>query len=70
VDSVQIHQVGNEWILLRTTRHKRGSLVSWIADTSGETSMGACKLEEGIEKPYSDILAHTPELCKSIPSNQ
>jgi hypothetical protein len=44
--------------------------VSWIADTSGETSMGACKLEEGIEKPYSDILAHTPELCKSIPSNQ
>jgi hypothetical protein len=28
------------------------------------------KLEEAIEKPCSDILAHTPELCKVIPSDQ
>jgi hypothetical protein len=28
------------------------------------------KLEEAIEKPCSDILAHTPEVCKSIPSDQ
>jgi hypothetical protein len=26
-----------------------------------------CKLEEAIEKPCSDILAHTPEVCKGIP---
>jgi hypothetical protein len=26
-----------EWTLMRTTWHKRGPLVSWIADTSGET---------------------------------
>jgi hypothetical protein len=28
------------------------------------------KLEEAIEKPCSDILAHTPEVCKGIPSDQ
>jgi hypothetical protein len=28
------------------------------------------KLEEAIEKPHSDILAHTPEVCKGIPSDQ
>jgi hypothetical protein len=25
-----------------------------------------CKLEEAIEKPYSVILAHTPEVCKIL----
>jgi hypothetical protein len=28
------------------------------------------KLEEAIEKPCSDILAHTPEVCRGIPSDQ
>jgi hypothetical protein len=29
-----------------------------------------CKLEEAIEKPCSDILAHTSEVCKGTPSDQ
>jgi hypothetical protein len=29
-----------------------------------------CKLEEAIEKPCSDILAHTPEVCKGTPPDQ
>jgi hypothetical protein len=29
-----------------------------------------CKLEEAIETPCSDILAHTPEMCKGTPSDQ
>jgi hypothetical protein len=29
-----------------------------------------CKLEESIKKPCSDILAHTLEVCKGIPSDQ
>jgi hypothetical protein len=29
-----------------------------------------CKLEEAIEKPCNHILAHTPEVCKGIPSDQ
>jgi hypothetical protein len=28
------------------------------------------KLEEAFEKPCSDILAHTPEVCKGIPLDQ
>jgi hypothetical protein len=28
------------------------------------------KLEEAIEQPCSDILAHTPEVCKGTPSDQ
>jgi hypothetical protein len=28
------------------------------------------KLDEAIEKPYSDILAHTPEVRKGFPSDQ
>jgi hypothetical protein len=28
------------------------------------------KLEEAIEKPCSDILAHAPEVCKGIMSDQ
>jgi hypothetical protein len=67
VDSLRIHLVGNEWVkewtLLRTTRHKREPLVIWT-DTSGETSLGMIKLEEGIEKPCSDVLAHTRKCVK------
>jgi hypothetical protein len=29
-----------------------------------------CKLEEAIEKPWTDILAHTLEVCKGIPSDE
>jgi hypothetical protein len=73
VESLQIRLVGNEWekecTLLRTTRRKRGPLVIWT-NTSSEISAGMVKLEEAIEKPCSYILAHTPEVCKHIPSNQ
>jgi hypothetical protein len=29
-----------------------------------------CKLDEAIQKPCSDALAHTPEVCKGILSDQ
>jgi hypothetical protein len=67
VDSLVIRLVGNawvrEWTLLRTTRCKRGPLVIWT-DTSGETSAGTLQTRETIEQPCSDVLAHTPEVCK------
>jgi hypothetical protein len=67
-----IRLVGNEWVnewtLLRTTHHKRGPLVIWT-NTSGETSAGTIKLGEAIEKSYSDVLTHTPEVCNGIPSD-
>ena len=33
----------------------------------GETSVGKCILGDSLEKPRSDLLAHTPEVCK-VPS--
>jgi hypothetical protein len=43
--------------LLQTTWHKRGPLVgSWTTGSSGETSVGTCKLDEAIEKSCSDLL--------------
>jgi hypothetical protein len=73
VDSLRIHPVGNElvkeWTLLRTTWCKKGPLVIWT-DTSGETSAGTVKLGKAIEKPYNDVLAHTPKVCKDIPLDQ
>jgi hypothetical protein len=67
VDSLGIRLVGNEWVrewtLLRTTRCKRGPLVIWT-DTSSETLRVRCKLGKTIEQPCSDVLAHTPEMCK------
>jgi hypothetical protein len=67
VDSLGIRLVGNEWVrewtLLRTTRCKSGPLVIWT-DTSGETSVGTLQTRETIEQPCSDVLAHTPEVCK------
>jgi hypothetical protein len=58
-----------EWTLQRTIRRKRGPLVI-CTDTFGETSVGMVKLGEAIEKPCSDVLTHTPEVCKGIPSDQ
>jgi hypothetical protein len=43
---------------------------SWTANTSDETSVGTRKLVEAIEKRYSDVLAHTPEVCKDTSSDQ
>jgi hypothetical protein len=67
VDSLGILLVGNDWVmewtLLRTTRYKRGPLVIWT-DTSSETSAGTLQTRENIEQPCSDVLAHTPEVCK------
>jgi hypothetical protein len=37
--------------------------VIWT-DTSGETSAGTRQTMETIEQPCSDVLAHTPEVCK------
>jgi hypothetical protein len=67
VDSLGICLVGNEWVkegtLLRTTWCKRGPLVIWTY-TSDETQRVCCKLGETIEQPCSDVLAHTPKVCK------
>jgi hypothetical protein len=67
VDSLGIRLVGNEWVrewtLLRTTRRKRRHLVIWT-DTSDETSTGTLQTRETIEQPCSNVLAHTPTVCK------
>jgi hypothetical protein len=67
VDTLRIHLVGNEWVcewtLLRTTMHKRGSLVIWT-NTSSETSSGMVKLGEAIEKPSSDLLTSHQRMCE------
>jgi hypothetical protein len=39
-------------------------------DTSIETSVGTVKFREATEKPCSDVLAHTVEVCKGILSDQ
>jgi hypothetical protein len=69
VNSLQIRLDGNErvkeWTLLRTTQCRRGPLVISI-DTSIETSVGTVKFREATEKPCSDVLAHTVEVCKGI----
>jgi hypothetical protein len=74
MDSLRIRLVGNEWVkewtLLRTTRHKRGALGGSGLTPLVKPQRVRCKLEEAIEKPYSDILAHTPEVCKCTPSDQ
>jgi hypothetical protein len=44
--------------------------VSWIANTSSETSVCTHKLEEIIEKLCSDVLEHTLDVCKGILSDQ
>jgi hypothetical protein len=38
-------------------------------DTSGETSAGTLQLGKTIEQPCSDVLAHTPEMCKGTHLN-
>jgi hypothetical protein len=67
VDSIGIRLAGNEWVrectLLRTTRRKRGPLVIWT-DTSVKPQRVRGKLGKTIEQPCSDVLAHTPEVCK------
>jgi hypothetical protein len=67
VDSQRIHLAGNEWVKewipLRTTRCKRGPL---LTDTSNETLVGTVKLGEATKKPCSDVLAHILKVCKGI----
>jgi hypothetical protein len=67
VDSLGIRLDGNEWVrewtLLRTTWRKRGPLVIWT-DTSVKPQRVRGKLVKTIEQPCSDVLAHTPEVCK------
>jgi hypothetical protein len=48
-----------------TIRHKRGPWVVWLEPRpSVKPYRVRCKLEETIEQPCSDILEHTPEVCK------
>jgi hypothetical protein len=42
---------------------QEGALVIWT-DTSGETSVGMLQTRKTIEQPCSDVLAHTPKVCK------
>jgi hypothetical protein len=61
VDSLGIHLVGNAWReeagSCKPHGTKRGLLVgSWTTGSSGETSVGTCKLDEAIEKSCSDLL--------------
>jgi hypothetical protein len=61
--------VDKEGLLPDSTRHKRG-LLGWRVTPlmyGGETSVGKCILGDSLEKPRSDLLAHTPEVCK-VPS--
>jgi hypothetical protein len=43
--------------------------VIWT-DTFSESTMGMVELEETVEKPCSDVLAHMPEVCKGILSDE
>jgi hypothetical protein len=56
-------QVGKGVDSAKNHTEQEGSLVIWT-DTSDETSAGA------IEKPCSNMLAHTPDVCKGILSDQ
>jgi hypothetical protein len=42
---------------------QEGPLVIWT-NTSSETSAGTLQTRENIEQPCSDVLAHTPGVCK------
>jgi hypothetical protein len=74
VDSLRIHLGGIEWIkewtLMRTTWCRRGALGGSGLTTPVKPQRVRYKLEEAIQKPCSDILAHTLEVCKGIPSDQ
>jgi hypothetical protein len=50
VDSLGIHLVGNEWVRECTLLR-----TTWRI---------CCKLGKTIEQPCSDVLPHTPEVCK------
>jgi hypothetical protein len=62
-----IRLAGNEWVkewtLLRTTQSKRGPLVIQ-SPPPVKPQRVRCKLGKTIEQPCSDVLAHTPEVCK------
>jgi hypothetical protein len=47
------------------TRHKRGFWVGSMLTLAVKPQWVRCKLDETIEQPCSDILAHTLEVCKS-----
>jgi hypothetical protein len=59
VDSLKIHLVGTEWVrewtLLRTTQ---------LVEPPVKPQRVRCNLGKTIEHPCSDVLAHTPEVCK------
>ena len=58
--------VDKEGLLPDSTQHKRG-LLGWRVTPlmyGGETSVGEYILGDSLEKPHSDLLAHTPEICK------
>jgi hypothetical protein len=73
LDSQWVRFVGNErvkeWTLLRTTWRKRGPWQSRLTPLVKPQRV-RYKLDEAIEKIRSDVLAHTPEVYKGIPSDQ
>jgi hypothetical protein len=63
VYSLWIHLVGNAWV-------KEGALGGSRLTPLVKPQWVHYKLEEAIERHCSDVLAHTPEVCKGIPSDQ
>jgi hypothetical protein len=52
-----------EWTLLRTTRCMRGPWWSGLTPPVKPQRV-CCKLGETIQQPCSDVVAHSPEVCK------
>jgi hypothetical protein len=49
---------------------QEGPLGGYGLTTPVKPQQARCKLEEAIAKPCTDILAHTPKVCKGIPLDQ
>jgi hypothetical protein len=71
VDSLRIRLVGNKGVDSSENHTVQEEALGSSGLTPPVKPQWVCyKLEEAIEKPYSDILAQTPEVCKGIPSDQ
>jgi hypothetical protein len=67
VDSLGIRLVGNEWVRERTilrTNGARGGPWSSRLTPPVKPQRVCCKLGKATEQPCSDVLVHTPEVCK------
>jgi hypothetical protein len=59
-----------EAAVAETIMHKRGFWWGAMLTLAMKPLWVHYKLDETIEKPYSDFLTHTSEVCKGIPSIQ